>query len=138
MPKAKRTNIIADKVHTRVANGKAIFPHAVSIEGKRLICISGQLAWDAQGNCVGKGDMRAQMRQVCENIKEVLAAAGAGLEDIVKTNTYVTDMDAFFKCIDVRMEYFGPGWPTSTTVEVRRLAHPDMLVEIEAMAAVDA
>ncbi len=138
MPKAKRTNIVADNVHTRVVNGKAIFPHAVSIEGKRLICVSGQLAWDAKGNCVGKGDMRAQMRQVCENIKAVLAAAGAGLEDIVKTNTYVTDMDAFFKCIDVRMEYFGPGWPTSTTVEVRRLAHPDMLVEIEAMAAVDA
>jgi 2-iminobutanoate/2-iminopropanoate deaminase len=138
MPKAKRTNIVSEKVHTRIANGKAIFPHAVSIEGKRLICVSGQLAWDAKGNCVGKGDMRAQMRQVCENIKEVLAAAGAGLEDIVKTNTYVTDMDEFFKCIDVRMEYFGPGWPTSTTVEVRRLAHPDMLVEIEAMAAVDA
>jgi 2-iminobutanoate/2-iminopropanoate deaminase len=138
MPKAKRTNIVADNVHMRVANGKGIFPHAVSIEGKRLICVSGQLAWDAKGNCVGKGDMRAQMRQVCENIKAVLAAAGAGLEDIVKTNTYVTDMDEFFKCIDVRMEYFGPGWPTSTTVEVRRLAHADMLVEIEAMAAVDA
>ncbi len=138
MPKAKRTNIVSDKLHMRVANGKPIFPHAVSVEGKRLICVSGQLAWDAKGNGVGKGDMRVQMRQVCENIKEALRAAGAGLEDIVKTNTYVTDMDEFFKCIDVRMEYFGPGFPTSTTVEVRRLAHPDMVIEIEAMAVVDA
>jgi 2-iminobutanoate/2-iminopropanoate deaminase len=81
--------------------------------------------------------MRAQFRQVCENIKEALAAAGAGLEDIVKTNTYVTNMDEFFKCVDIRHEYFGPGWPTSTNVEVSRLAHPDMMVEIEAVAVVD-
>ena len=138
MPKAKRINIVSDKLHTRIANCKPIFPHAVSVEGKRLICISGQLAWDAKGNCVGKGDMRAQMRQVCENINEALIASGAGLEDIIKTNTYVTDMDEFLKCIDIRMEYFGPGWPTSTTVEVRRLADPDMMIEIEAMAVVDA
>lgn len=75
--------------------------------------------------------------RICENIKEALAAAGAGLEDIVKTNTCVTNMDKFFKCVDIRHEYFGPGWPTSTTVEVSRLAHPDMLVEIEAIAVVD-
>ena len=85
---------------------------------------------------VGQGDMRAQLRQVGENIKAALAAAGATLDDIVKTNTYVTDMDEFFKHVDVRMEYFG-ALPTSTTVEVRRLAHPDLLVEIEVIAVVD-
>lgn len=134
MAKAKRENHTSDKLYSRVMNGRAMFPHSVSVEGKRMIFCSGQLAWDKNGECVGKGDMRAQFRQVCENIKEALAAAGAGLEDIVQTNTYVTDMDAFFKCVDIRQEYFGPGWPTSTTVEVRRLAHPDMLVEIEAVA----
>jgi 2-iminobutanoate/2-iminopropanoate deaminase len=137
MPKAKRDNIVSERLHARVIEGKALFPHAVAVEGKRLVCLSGQLAWDKHGRTVGKGDMRAQFRQVCENLKEALAAAGAGLEDIVKTNTYVTDMDAFFQCIDIRQEYFGPGWPTSTTVEVRRLAHPDMLVEIEAIAVID-
>jgi enamine deaminase RidA (YjgF/YER057c/UK114 family) len=45
-------------------------------------------------------------------------------------------MDAFFKCTDIRQEFFGEGWPTSTTVEVRRLAHPDMLVEIEVVAVI--
>ena len=59
------------------------------------------------------------------------------LEDIVKTNTYVTDINEFFNCVDIRQEYFGPGWPTSTTVEVSRLAHPDMVIEIEAIAVVD-
>jgi enamine deaminase RidA (YjgF/YER057c/UK114 family) len=137
MPSAKRRNVVSDKLHSRIRDGKSLFPHAVSVEGKRLICVSGQLAWDKDGNTVGTGDMRAQFRQVCENIKAALAAAGAGLEDIVKTNTYVTNMDEFFKCVDIRHEYFGPGWPTSTTVEVSRLAHPDMLVEIEAIAVVD-
>jgi enamine deaminase RidA (YjgF/YER057c/UK114 family) len=108
----------------------------VSVEGKRMIFVSGPLAWDKDGNCVGKGDMRAQFRQVCENLAEALASAGASWQDVVQTNTYVTDMDAFFKCVDIRHEYFGPGFPTSTTVEVRRLAHPDMLVEIEVVAVV--
>lgn len=137
MPSAKRDNIVSDDLHSRVMEGKAMFPHAVSVEGKRLICVSGQLAWDKDGNAVGVGDMRAQFRQVGENIKTALEAAGASLEDIVKTNTYVTDMDEFFKCVDIRQEYFGPGWPTSTTVEVSRLAHPDMVIEIEAIAVID-
>jgi 2-iminobutanoate/2-iminopropanoate deaminase len=84
---------------------------------------------------VGKGDMRTQIRQTGENIKAALAAAGATLDDIVKTNTYVTDIEEFFKHTDVRREYFG-ALPTSTTVEVRRLAHPDLLVEIEVVAMV--
>ena len=106
----------------------------MSVEGRRLIFVAGQLARDRAGNVVGKGDMRAQIRQVGENIKAALAAAGASLADIVKTNTFVTDMDEYFRHVDVRMEYFGPALPTSTTVEVRRLAHFDFLVEIEAVA----
>ena len=80
--------------------------------------------------------MRAQLSQVGENIKTALAAAGATLADIVKTNTYVTDFEEFFKHADMRMQYFG-ALPTSTTVEVRQLAHPDLLVEMEAIAVVD-
>jgi 2-iminobutanoate/2-iminopropanoate deaminase len=114
--------------------GHTLYSHVVSVEGKRMIFVAGQLARDKAGNVVGKGDMRAQIRQVGENIKTALAAAGATLGDIVKTNTYVTDMDEYFRHVDVRMEYFGPGMPTSTTVEVRRLAHPDFLVEIEVVA----
>ncbi len=136
MPKAKRSNIISDKLYARVVNGSVMFPHAVSVEGKRLIVVSGQLAWDKNGAVVGKSDMRTQFRQVCENIKEALAASGATWSDVIKTNTYVTNMDEFFKCTDIRQEYFGPGNPTSTTIEVTRLAHPDMWIEIEAMAVI--
>ena len=138
MAKAKRENIVSDRLYLRRADGKAMFPHAVSIEGKRLICLSGQLAWDKDGKIVGVGDMRAQFRQVGEKIKAALEAAGAGLGDLVKTNTYITDMDAFFQCRDIRNDYFGPGFPTSTAVEISRLAEPDALIEIEAIAVVDA
>ena len=80
--------------------------------------------------------MGAQIRQVGENIKAALAAAGATLADIVKTNTYTTDIEELFRHVDVRMQYFGAAMPTSTTVEVRRLAHPDFMIEIEVMAMV--
>ena len=131
-----RQNIQPDALAKRVVDGHVLYSHVVVVEGKRMIFIAGQLARDRHGNLVGKSDMRAQLRQVGENIKAALAAAGATLNDIVKTTTYVTDIDEFFKHVDVRMEYFG-AMPTSTTLEVRRLAHPDFLVEVEAMAVVD-
>jgi enamine deaminase RidA (YjgF/YER057c/UK114 family) len=92
--------------------GQVLYSHVVVAEGRRTIFVSGQLARDRDGNVVGAGDMRAQIRQVGENIKE------------------------YFKHVDVRMEYFG-ALPTSTTVEVRRLAHPDLLVEVEVIAVAD-
>ena len=130
----KRQNIQPQSLAQRVVDGHVLYSHVVVVEGRKTIFVSGQLARDGKGNVVGAGDMRAQLRQVGENIKAALAAAGATLGDIVKTNTYVTDMDEYFKHVDVRMEYFGPAMPTSTTVEVRRLAHPDFLVEIEVVA----
>jgi enamine deaminase RidA (YjgF/YER057c/UK114 family) len=103
----------------------------------RSIFISGQLARDASGAVVGVGDMAAQIEQVGRNIQACLAAAGASLSDLVRTTTYTTDIEEYFKHVEVRMRYFGAGMPTSTTVEVRRLSHPDFLVEVEAMAVVE-
>lgn len=131
----KRQNIQPDALATRVVGGHVLYSHVVVVEARKTIFVSGQLARDAKGEVVGKGDMRAQIRQTGENIKAALAAAGATLRDVVKTNTYVTDIEEFFKHTDVRMEYFG-ALPTSTTVEVRKLAHPDLLVEIEVIAMV--
>jgi enamine deaminase RidA (YjgF/YER057c/UK114 family) len=131
-----RQNIQPEALAQRVVDGRVLYSHVVVVEGQRMIFVAGQLARDAHGNVVGKGDMRAQLRQVGENITAALAAAGATLNDIVKTTTYVTDIDEFFRHVDVRMEYFG-ALPTSTTVEVRRLADPDCLVEIEVLAVVD-
>lgn len=132
----KRENIQPDALAKRVVGGHVLYSHVVVVEAKKTIFVSGQLARDAKGEVVGKGDMRAQIRQTGENIKAALAAAGATLNDVVKTNTYVTDIEEFFKHTDMRREYFG-AMPTSTTIEVSKLAHPDLMVEIEVVAVKD-
>jgi 2-iminobutanoate/2-iminopropanoate deaminase len=133
----KRRNIQPEGLAPRVVGGHTLYSHVVTAEGRRLVFMAGQLSRDVSGNVVGKGDMRVQIRQVCENIKTGLTAAGASLADVVKMTTFVTDIDEFMRHVDVRMEYFGIALPTSTTVEVRRLSHPDLLVEVEVVAITD-
>ncbi|MBV9859670.1 MAG: RidA family protein [Alphaproteobacteria bacterium] len=134
----KRERMQPAGMHIRMSAGQPSYSHVVTVTGSgKQIFIAGQLARDEHGNCVGKGDMRAQIEQVGKNIELCLNAAGAGFADIVKTNTYVTDIDEFLRHGDVRMRYFGPATPTSTTVEVRKLAGDDFMVEIEAIAFVD-
>ncbi len=134
----KREKIQPKGIHVRMVDGQARYSQVVTVSGAgKMIFVAGQLARDANGVCVGKGDMRAQIEQVGENIKTCLEAAGASLADIVKTNTFVTDYEAFSKHPDMRMRYFGPATPTSTTVEISRLADPDAMIEIEAIAVID-
>ena len=102
------------------------------------IYVSGQVAMDVSGNIVGKGDMRAQTRQVLENIKAVLAESGATIDDVVKVTMFITDMTRADQAREVRTEYFKKYPPASTGVEVKGLAHPDLLIEIEAIAVVEA
>jgi enamine deaminase RidA (YjgF/YER057c/UK114 family) len=124
-------------MNVRMSAGKPSYSHAVTVEGGgKLVYVAGQLARDIDGNCVGVGDMRAQMEQTFKNLDACLKAAGATWADVVKTNTFVTDFDAFQKCGDVRMRYFGVATPTSTTVQISRLAGPDFMIEIELVAVV--
>src|SRR5260370_42617123 len=118
----KRKKIQPQGIHVRMMARQPAYSQVVTVSGTgRRVFVAGQLARDADGSSVGKGDMRAQIQQVGENIKTCPEAAGATLADIVKTNTYVTDFEEFSKHGDIRMRYFGPATPTSTTVEVRRL-----------------
>lgn len=135
-----RQNIQPVTLHRRTLNGRVLYSHVVALrEGEVVrIHISGQLARNSVGEIIGVGDMAAQIEQVGLNLLACLEAAGGGLEDLVKTTTYVTDIDEFFRHTDIRMRFFGPGMPASTTVEVRRLSHPDFMVEIEADAVIDA
>jgi 2-iminobutanoate/2-iminopropanoate deaminase len=127
------------KLSLRKSNdGRVLYSQVVEVTGSgRLIFVAGQVARDSSGNNVGVGDMRAQIEQVGNNIKDALEAVGATLGDIVRTTTYVTDIDEYFKHADMRLRYFGSAIPTSTTVEVRRLASPEHLVEIEAFAVAE-
>ena len=133
----ERLSFQPENLHVRIVNGYRLFSPSMSVTGGvRQVFVSGQVSKDINGDVVGKGDMRAQIERVGENVRMCLEVAGATLADLVKTTTYVTDIEEFFKHADVRHRYFGPGLPTSSTVEVRRLAHPDYMVEVEGMAIV--
>jgi 2-iminobutanoate/2-iminopropanoate deaminase len=134
----KRSRIQPPGMHVRMAGGQPVYSHVVTVEGHgKVILVAGQVARDENGDTVGPGDMRAQIEQVGRNLEACLKAAGASLSDIVKTVTYVTDLDEFFKHADMRMRYLGPSGAVSTTVEISRLAGPGLMVEIEAIAVVD-
>jgi reactive intermediate/imine deaminase len=102
-----------------------------------LVVISGQVAWDTQGNLVGKGDITAQARQVFENLKNMLASAGATFKDVVKLGIFLKNREDFGPLREVRAQYLNPPYPPTTTLIVKDLAREEWLVEIEAMAVVD-
>jgi len=125
-------------VNVRMQEGKPAYTHVVTVKGPgKTIYIAGQLGRDAEGNIVGPGDMRAQLEQTFKNLDACLKAASATWADVVKTNTFVTDLRAFFQCSDVRMRYFGAASPTSTTIQISGLAQPEAMVEIEMIAVVE-
>ena len=104
-------------MNVRMSGGKPSYSHVVAVSGSgKIVYTAGQLARDIDGNCVGKGDMRAQMEQTFQNLDRCLKAAGATWADVVKTNTFVTDYEEYAKHGDMRLRYFGPATPTSTTV----------------------
>lgn len=127
----------SERVHkTTRGQPRPVFPHAISVEQGKMLYVSGQMAYDADGKIVGPGDMRAQYKQVCENLKSVLEDAGSSMDRIVKINTFLTDVSEHQNTLDIRAEYFGDAWPTSTTVEISKLATPGAMVEIEVVAMV--
>ena len=115
------------------------YTHVVETVGAvKAVYISGQIAFDGNGNVVGAGDMKAQAEQVFKNLQAALDAAGAKFSDVVKMNTYITDMDQAPAVREVRARYFGDTTPASTLVQVVRLARPELLLEIEVIAALPA
>lgn len=98
-----------------------------------LLFISGLVGVDDNGKVVGDGDAARQTRQIFENMKKVLDAAGATFADVLKVTVFMTNIDDRPKINPVRQEYFGAAKPASTLVEVRKLVRPDLLLEIEAV-----
>ena len=99
-----------------------------------FVFVSGQAALDESGALVGVGDFDAQAEQTFRNLERVLAAAGSGLDRIVKVTIFLTDMSNFPKIVELRGRWFREPYPADTIVEVRALGLPELEIEIEAIA----
>ena len=99
-----------------------------------LVFVSGTVAWGSDGKLVGAGDVYAQAKQTLANIEGYLREAGASLKDVVRTRIYLTDMSRWREVARAHREAFGDVRPASSMLEISRLAEPEMLVEIEAVA----
>jgi len=108
--------------------------YADAVRAGDLLFVSGVVPVDGEGRLVGGDDVVAQARAVFENMRRVLAAAGAGPQDVVKVTVFLTDVDDRPKINPVRQEFFGQARPASTLVEVPRLAIPGAKIEVEAVA----
>jgi reactive intermediate/imine deaminase len=113
------------------------YSHAVRIDtgDGALLFVSGQVAFDRDGNLVGEGDMARQTEQVFENLRAILEANGASFENVVKITTFMTDIGRLGEMRDVRLRYVADPPPASTTVEVSALFRPEALIEVEVVAA---
>jgi 2-iminobutanoate/2-iminopropanoate deaminase len=121
----------------RLGRPSGHFSQATAIEASgRLVFISGLTARRADGTIAGVGDIEAQTRQVCENLKAAAEAAGGTIDDICRVDVYIRNMEHFDIIHKVRREYFKPPLPASTMVEVVKMTSPDYLIEISAIAVI--
>jgi len=117
------------------------FSYAMEVKQGRVVFVAGQVAVNAAGAIVGRGDLVAQFRQTCANLQAVIAAAGGDMTDFVKLTIYVLDVADYKKSLprigEIYREYFGKHFPAMTLVGVRDLfdAADGALIEIEGMAA---
>lgn len=124
-------------VSRKLAQPSGHFSHAMKVAARgSLVFISGMVAKRADGSIAGIGDVEAQTRQVCENLKAAVEEAGGTLDDICRVDVYVRNMEHFDTIHEVRREYFRGHAPTSTMVEVSKMTSPDYLIEINAIAVV--
>jgi reactive intermediate/imine deaminase len=111
------------------------YPYSPGTKAGGMIFTAGQVAWNDKGALVGLGDVRAQTRQTLSNVLSILAKGGATPADVLKCNVYLADMRHFQAMNEEFRKVFPTDPPARTTVEAR-LAEPEMLVEIEAVAYV--
>jgi enamine deaminase RidA (YjgF/YER057c/UK114 family) len=111
------------------------YSQAVKVTGgQTILFLSGQVSYDDKGGPAHRGDIARQAREVFRAIKAQVEAGGGTLANVVKLNTYLTDIRHRADIVPIREEFFGKKLPASTLVGVAALAHPDWLIEVEAIA----
>ena len=128
-----KKQITSDKIRQPTGH----FSQATTIEARgKLVFISGMTSRRADGSIAGIGDIEVQTKQVCENIKAAVETAGGKMDDIVRVDVYVRNMEHFEQIHKVRREYFKAPAPASTMVEICKMTSPDYLIEINAIAVI--
>ena len=120
-------------------NKNPAFTNVIVVTGQvRTVYVGGQDAVDVSGNIVGKGDLKVQTEQVLKNIQAALEAGGAQLEHVVKWNLYIVQGQPLMPGFEVFQRVWGrrPNPPAITAMFVAGLAHPDFLLEMDAVAVV--
>jgi enamine deaminase RidA (YjgF/YER057c/UK114 family) len=121
----------------RISSGapwEPLFGYSRAVKAGSWTAVSGTTSFDERGLIVGKNQMYVQARQALANIEAALERVDLTLADVIRTRVFLTDMNRFAEVARAHRERFGANPPASTAVEVRRLVHPDILVEIEADA----
>jgi reactive intermediate/imine deaminase len=125
-----------DRVH---GVGDPVGPYSHAVASASELYVSGQVAIDADGHVVGRGDCAAQARQAYRNLAAVLGAVGCDWRNVLKMTVYLTDMEDLPEASAVRRELMdADSYPASTVVEVSRLADPEWMIEIEAVVSLPA
>ena len=135
----ERYYITPERSYKVGGNKKVIYTPVVAVRTADHVHVylAGRTSRTLDGDVACIGDMRGQIREVCEAIRIALDAVGATFADITRTITYTTDMKAYFAAIDERFKFFKDPLPTSTLIGVACLAMRDMLVEIEVEAIME-
>ena len=115
---------------------RPIGPYSLGVRSGNLIFVSGTVGWRPDGSV--PADLREQCRQMYENVRRVLRAAGSSLEHVVSTTTYLVNASDYRTLNEVRAQYFAKDPPASAVVVVKELVRPDLLVEVEAVAEIPA
>jgi 2-iminobutanoate/2-iminopropanoate deaminase len=128
-----KQRIVAQELHAPLGH----FSHATAVAATgQLVFLSGMTALNRDGGVTGVGDITAQTHQVCQNLKAAVEAAGGTLEDIVRVDVFVRNVEDFDAIHAVRRQYFTGIPPASTMVEVSKFVNKDYLIEINAIAVV--
>ncbi|MDH3748223.1 MAG: RidA family protein [Gammaproteobacteria bacterium] len=123
--------------HVRIASGapwESQAGYCRAVKAGNIIAVSGSASIGSDGKLVGEGDMYQQTQRCIQVITEALEKAGASLSDVVRTRTFVTDIEQWKEVARAHRDAFGAAPPATSMVEVSRLIDPRMLVEIEADA----
>ncbi len=130
----------ANQIYHKRPDLEKAFYYAQVCKAGNMLYVSGCVSWDAEGNIIGAGDMRAQVKQVYTELKETLEANGATMQNVIRENVFTTDMDALVANNDVRIGFYqdaGSAPPAATWIGCSRLVAPEMMLEIECVAQLD-